>query len=282
MIFCLNGKFIPASQAKVSVLDNGFLYGDGFYDTMRTYDGVVFELKAHLQRITWSAQQMALVLPWTTQTIGTWIKKISARNRLTDARIRVTVTRGMHGTTFGIERRPTLVIMCANIRNNTAIDRYGIRGCTMKLQRVWPEIKTLGLTAMILGKRYATQHAADEVIGISADGNVLEGVSTNIFIVKSNRVFTPKSRILPGLTRKRVLVLARKKNLPVLVKDLPKSALLSADEIFLTNRVREIIPVVRLNGKKVGSGRVGPITKRLMAAYREYVRKYVERHRSDV
>lgn len=282
MIFCINGKFLPARQARISVLDNGFLYGDGFYDTMRVYDGVVFELEAHLKRIASSAQKMALVLPWPMPTIGAWIKTVSARNRLTEARIRVTISRGIHGIQFGIERRPTLVITCEKVTVNRAVSAKGIDACTLTFERLWPGIKTIGMTGMILAARSVAPYGASEVICIGEKNRVREGAFTNVFIVNNGRLLTPKNGIFPGLTRHRVLALARRADLPVLMKDLPRSALGNADEIFLTNRVREIIPIVRLNGKKVGTGRVGPMTKKLMVAYREYVRKYVERHTSDV
>ncbi len=271
MMFCINGKFISEAKAKISVLDNGFLYGDGFYDTMRAYDGVVLELDLHLKRIALSSEAMDLRLPWNTQTLATWILKIVRLNRLTEARIRVTVTRGN-------AHQSTLVITCSSMKNTFAITSAGIHACTVKMSRLFPAIKTLGgLSTMILGERYAALNNADEAIGISADGKVLEGATSNIFLVKNGRLMTPKNGILKGLTRQRILVLARKKGLKVFVKNIPQSALKSADEIFLTNRPREIIPVVRLNGKKVGSGKVGPVTKQLMAAYQEYVRAYVKR-----
>lgn len=283
MIFCLNGTFLPASQAKVSVLDNGFLYGDGFYDTSRVYDGVVFELEAHLKRIGESARKMALVLPWPLERIDSWIKTVIAKNKLKEARIRVTVTRGIHGTTFGVERRPTLVITCAKVRVHPATYTKGVDACTLKSERLWPEIKTIGMTGRMLAARSSLPSGAREWIFIGGKNRVREGAFTNVFLVKNGRLLTPNiGRILPGLTRKRVLALARKEGLSVEVTDLPKSALGRAGEIFLTNRVREIIPVVRCDGRRVGSGRPGPVTKRLIVAYREYVRRYVERHRSDM
>ncbi len=280
MIFCINGKFVPANQAKVSVLDNGFLYGDGFYDTSRVYDGVVFELESHLKRIASSAQKMALVFPWPMKTVGRWIQTVVTKNRLQDAKVRVTVTRGFHGTEFGLEHRPTLVITCARVRMDREVSKKGVAAAFVRAERTWPEIKTIGLTGRMLAARSALPHGAEEVICLGEKNRVREGAFTNVFLVKNGRLLTPKiGRILPGLTRHRVLALARTAGLPVAVRDLPKSALFHADEIFLTNRVREIIPVVRLNGKKVGSGKPGPVTKKLLGTYREYVRKYVERHR---
>lgn len=276
MKVCLNGKLVKEGAAHISVLDNGFLYGDGIYETMRTYGGKILELDLHLKRLAKSAKFVGIRFPCALETLKRWCLHLSQVNRLGESRIRITLSRGANGFDFLTCRKPTLLISCEKLTISRKDSTRGVSVVTMRLTRVLPEMKTLGLTHMMVAYRAAAQQKTKkiyEVILVDEKGFVREGASTNIFVVKKGAVLTPARNILKGLTRDRVIQLSRKLGLKICVQDFTTKALTNADEIFLTNRPREIIPVVYLNGKKVGKGKPGPITKRLMAAYQAYIKR---------
>ena len=291
MLFCLNGRFVVASKAKVSVLDNGFLYADGFYDTLRVYDGVIFELPLHLRRIERTAIALGIDLPRRFEAIarpdaarpngtgevgrGNWLTETVEKNKLREARVRITVTRGIHGRDFAHTKKPTIVITCEKLKKRLRTLK-GLSACMMRFERIVPAYKTLGGLGVLLTVRMeAKKGGCDEVIGMDVRGFVREAATSNVFVVRGGCLLTPKNGILPGLTRARVLQLAKKLGIKTIVKDFRISVLHSADEIFLTNRIREIIPIVRLNDTKVGKGTVGLVTKKLAGAYRVYVKRAI-------
>lgn len=276
MIICINGKWMDEKKAKISVLDNAFLYGDGFYDTMRTYNGKVLELELHLKRLFHSAEVMNIELPWTEKQLRNWIQGTADRNKAKTARVRITVSRGCNTFDFTCTKEPMAVVTCEPLVLNPKDYTVGVSVVTMKLHRVLPEIKTVGLTHMVMAYKDLFPKGIYEALMVSNNGNIPEGASTNLMIVKNGKLITPKSGMLPGLTRKRIMILAKKMGIPVIQKNFKLTTLNSADEIFLTNRPREVIPVAKLNGKKVGTGKPGPLTKKLMAAYQDYIRDYLD------
>lgn len=275
MIICINGKWMDEKKAKISVLDNAFLYGDGFYDTMRTYNGQVLELEFHLKRLIHSAHVMNIELPWSENQLRNWIQGTADRNKAKTARVRITISRGCNTFDFTCTKDPMAVVTCEPLVLNPKDYSDGVSVVTMKLHRVLPEIKTVGLTHMVVAYKDLFPKGIYEALMVSNNGTIPEGASTNLMIIKKGKLITPKSGMLPGLTRKRVMILAKKLGIPVVQKNFKLAALKSADEIFLTNRPREVIPVTRLNGKKVRSGKPGPITKKLMAAYQDYIQSYL-------
>lgn len=277
MIFCVNGKFLPERRATVSIIDHGFLYGDGFYDTMRTYNGVILELPLHLDRIEKYAVQMGIRLSWSRKQMEQWLKEIVRCNRLRDSRVRLTITRGQNHYAFTTSKQPTLTIICERLKSRPQIAR-GISASTIKLQRILPEVKTMSLISMVVAYRAATEHGDFEMIFVGEGNQVREGAGSNVFVVKRGVLYTPRHLILRGLTRRRVIALARTLEISVRIREFTTRFLNNADEIFLTNGLWEIAPVIRLNGKRVGRGNVGPITKRLQDAYRRYVSKYIATH----
>lgn len=276
MIICINGKWMDEKKAKISVLDNAFLYGDGFYDTMRTYNGKVLELELHLKRLFHSAEVMNIKLPWTEKQLRNWIQGTADRNKAKTDRVRITVSRGCNTFDFTCTKEPMAVVTCEPLVLNPKDYTVGVSVVTMKLHRVLPEIKTVGLTHMVMAYKDLFPKGIYEALMVSNNGNIPEGASTNLMIVKNGKLITPKSGMLPGLTRKRIMILAKKMGIPVIQKNFKLTTLNSADEIFLTNRPREVIPVAKLNGKKVGTGKPGPFTKKLMAAYQDYIRDYLD------
>lgn len=277
MIVCLNGTFSSDAEAKLSVLDNGLLYGDGFYDTMRSYDGVILELELHLDRVEKSARLTGITLPYTREQMGEWIQETVKRNGFPASRTRITVTRGVNGFDFLSSKNPTVFVTCEAFVANPEHYERGVTAYTMSLQRVFPEIKTLGLTTMMVAYREILPKGGYEALLVDPLGYVTEGASTNLFVVKDGVLKTPRNKMLPGLTRARVIQLAAELGLPMVEEDFKVEELQHVDEIFLTNRPREIIPVVELDGKTVGAGVPGVITKKMMVAYQDYVLKETRR-----
>lgn len=274
MIYCLNGQCIDARKAYVSAMDNGFLYGDGIYETMRTYNGVILELPLHIKRLTHSAHTIGIDLPWTFKQIEQWSEEIVRKNSLITARVRITITRGTHGFEFlKPPKKPTIFIHCEKLILDPTIYKKGVSASTMYMERLMPEVKMLGLTSQIVAYRNAAKTKDYEKIFINSNNEVLEGASTNIFIVRRGVLITPSRHILPGLTRKRIIAIAHNLKIPISIRRVSLSELKNADEIFLTNRPREIIPIIALNGKKVNDGKPGPISKLLMHAYKTYAKK---------
>lgn len=273
---CLNGKFVEETAARISALDNGFLYGDGIYETMRTYGGKVLEHDLHLERLAKSAKFVGIRLPYSLELLKRQCLRLAKVNRLSESRMRITLSRGTNGFDFLTCRKPTLLISCEKLVVDRKDVEKGVSAVTMRLTRVLPEVKTLGLTHMMVAYRGAAKQKAKkvyEVLLVDEKGFVREGASTNIFMVKKGVIRTPGRNILKGLTRDRVIHLARKLGLKIRLQDFKTKAFASADEIFLTNRPREIIPVVSLNGKNVGRGKPGPVTKRLMVEYQAYIKR---------
>ncbi len=271
MYICINGKIFKEKNAKISVLDNGFLYGDGFYDTMRSYQGKILEHHQHLERLTTSANLMGITLAWSLVDIEKWTRLIVAKNKIKEGRVRVTVTRGSQGFDFLHCDHPTLVITAEELKVESGDYTKGVTAFTLSLQRTLPQIKTLGLTVMIQAYRSILPKGGYEAILVDGSGYVIEGASTNIFWIKNQVLYTTKKNMLNGLTRQRVINLAAKNKIKVKLVEAKVKVLYEADEIFLSNRPREIIPVIKIDQKKIGMGHPGPLTKKIMWLYHEHV-----------
>lgn len=271
MQLCLNGKFLEEEDAWISPLDNGFLYGDGFYDTMRSYSGIVLDLDLHLERIIHSSKALDIPLKWSEFELEKWIKKMAKDTPWDSARIRVTITRGVHGFDFVGATNPTLLITSEEVKLDPRVYEKGISVHSMLLQRICPELKTLSLITMTLAQRDMLSKKTQEVLLVDEKKYVTEGATSNIFMIKDGVLYTPKKNVLIGVSRNRVIELVKRSGLSVQEKNLKMSFLMQADEVFLTNSVREIVPVVIVDGVRIGSGKVGAYTKRIMAFYKVHV-----------
>ncbi len=291
MIVFLNGKFLRDEDAKVSVFDHGFLYGDGVYETLRTYGGRIWQIDEHLRRLEKSCKLVGVGLPWDRKKIGGWVEKTVQKNGfgkwhgqksamrssnagrdlgLQEARIRITVTRGENGFDFVSSKKPTILIQVQKLISPPAeVFKKGVSVVTFKAQRFLPEAKSISLLAMVMGTRFAQQKKAYEAVFVDDADYVLEGTITNIFVVKKDRfgenvLLTPKSNVLAGTTRDLLLKIAKKNGLKALLADFKLKDLYAADEVFITNAPRGIIPVVKIDGKKIGNGRPGAVTLNLL------------------
>ncbi len=303
MIVFLNGKFVKAEAAKVSIFDHGFLYGDGVYETLRTYThevpslgevpswrtggptstaseassigGKIWQLPEHLKRLQRSADFLGLKIPYNLSELARLAEKTVALNGFKESRIRITLTRGENGYDFGSCEKPTLCIQVQELKAEpAAVYEHGVEVVTFAGVRNLPEAKTISLLPLILANRFLRQKKAYEAIFVDGKGlsaRVLEGTITNIFLVKNGVLITPKTGMLSGTTRQFLLKIARQAGFKISEKNMKVRDLYLADEVFITNAPRGIIPVVKVDGRKVGKGRPGTVTKSLMGIFLNYL-----------
>jgi len=270
----INGKFYPESRAKVSVFDHGYLYGDGVFETLRSEGGEVFKLDEHLNRLFNSAQTIKLRVPLTKEEIKEAVKETLKKNRLKSAYIRVSLSRGRGE--LGLSPKscssPNLVIIAKGPKGYPLkLYQKGVEVITVSTRRsdpamLFPNIKCANFLWGILAKIEAEQRDAFEAILLNSKGEVTEGTVSNIFIVKESILITPPTYvgILEGITRNCVIELAKKIGIEVKEEIITCYDLYTADESFLTNTSLGIMPVVKVDGRVIGKGKPGKITRRLI------------------
>ncbi len=281
MLVYLNGKFVEKEQALVSVFDHGFLYGDGIYETMRAYEGTIFLLKKHLDRLKRSARAISLKLPIPLNNIGDRLNESLKANKLRNAYVRLHISRGPGeiGLDPALCPTPTMVITAKPfVDYPSQYYERGVRVAIVKTRRnhplaVSPSIKSTNFLNNILAKVEAIKARAYEGIMLNWEGFVSEGTISNIFLVNKGVLFTPRkdTGILEGVTRDLVLHLAKRKKIIIKESRITPQALLSADECFITNTTMEIMPVTTINRKTIGNGSPGPLTALLHREYRKEV-----------
>ena len=277
----LNGRLVEESQALLSVFDRGFLFGDGVFESMRSVGGVVFRESRHLERLSRSAAGIDLVLPVPASGLATATREVLDRNRRKDARIGITVTRpGRPGDYVEAQGPPSVVIAAARFDGlDPALHRDGVRVAIARRRQIAPEaldpaIKSISRLSSVLARREARQAGAFEAIVLDGTGHLTEGTASNLFIVHDGRLRTAPAPAggLPGITRAAVVELARQASIGFTEERLPAALLATADEVFLTNTSWDVLPVVAIDGRPVGAGVPGPLTRRLLDGYRELVR----------
>jgi branched-chain amino acid aminotransferase len=281
MLVYLNGRFVPKEEAKISVFDHGFLYGDGIYETMRAYGGRIFFLDKHLVRLQHSADSIVLKLPLSLGNIGEALNESLRVNNLREAYVRLHISRGPGeiGLDPSLCPEPTMVITSKPFKDYPA--EYYERGVSVAIVTIRrnhplaldPSIKGTNFLNNILAKIEANKAGAYEGIMLNWEGLVAEGTISNIFHVKSGVVHTPhlKTGILEGVTRGLVLDLARKLQLATIETAVRPQDLMDADECFITNSTSEIMPVTMIENNSIGNGKPGRITAALHQAYRKEV-----------
>ncbi len=282
----LNNKLVPDRKALISVYDHGFLYGDGIYETLRAYKGVVFMLDEHIERLFHSASMVDLTIPRDRKSIKKAVYETLKANKLTEAYIRITVSRGAGPLGLDPDLCPklTFVIMTREFSKYPAeYYQKGIRIAVVKTRRnykmaVDPAIKSLNFLNNILAKIEAKKMGAYEAIMLNYRGYVAEGTISNIFFIKDGVLCTPSMQvgILGGITRSMILDIA--KELKILIKEgrFWKKDLYKADEVFISNTTMEVMPVTGVDDIIIGNG-TGSITKMLHKAYRKKVVNYLKK-----
>ena len=274
----LNGEFVESDKAGVSVFDHGVLYGDGVFEGIRAYGGRVFRLGEHIDRIFAAAKAIALEIPMTKAELSAVVVATCKKNGLTDCYIRLVITRGKGNLGISPSNcgKPTVFCIAAGIKLYT--DEQYEKGMSVitSVQRrnkatiVDPQIKSLNYLNNILAKIEANRAGAAEAIMLNHDGIVTEATGDNIFIVKNGEILTPPVYvgILDGITRRTVIEAAKKEGIPVRETEFTLFNVYNADECFLTGTAAEAIAVTSVDGRTIGSGVQGEVTKRILAAFR--------------
>jgi branched-chain amino acid aminotransferase len=276
-----NGRYAPAHEATVSVFDHGVLYGDGVFEGIRAYNGRVFKLERHLERLFQSAGAIRLVIPIGPADLADVVLETCRRNAIGDGYIRLLVTRGAGD--LGIDprscRRAEIVVIARTVGAlyRRAPDR-GISLATSPFRRnapdaLSPEIKSLNYLNNVLAKIDAADRGADEALFLGADGHVAEATADNIFIVTPRGLATPPTtQSLKGVTRETVMEIAASEGLAVEERSVSLTDVWTAREVFLCGTMAEVVPVGSVDGRTIGTGAPGEVTTGLMRAYAALVR----------
>lgn len=274
----LNGSLIPKSEAKISVLDYGFLFGYGLYETMRCYAGRLFRLDSHLSRLDRSARELGMDLD--IRAIRRGALDVVKANNFPDMRVRITVSIGEGTMTPNLAScgKPTVLVIAGEYHPfppKKYAQGFNVIISSVRKNSRSPVtfVKSTSSMENMMARREARDAGADECLFLNERGCVTEASGSNVFLVESGTIRTPrvKSGILPGVTRAAVFELATRNGLDILETDIRLDQLYVADEAFLTNSLIEVMPLASINGKRIGKGAVGPKTAALTSAYRELV-----------
>src|SRR5205823_1736 len=278
----IDGKFYAEGDAKVSVFDHGLLYGDGIFEGIRFYNGRVFRLEEHLERLWDSARSICLEIPMTRQEMTEALIETIRQNHLQDGYIRLLVTRGVGNLGLNPEqcKNPSVIIIAATIAlYHEDFYRKGLSIVTVATRRsnpasLNPAVKSLNYLNNVMARIEANLAHADEALMLNDAGNVAECTADNDFIIKDSQIFTPPitAGALRGITRSVVFDIAGEFDLEVTEADFTRHDIFVADECFLTGTAAEIVPVVKADGRLIGNGKPGPITTRIIARFRELPR----------
>jgi branched-chain amino acid aminotransferase len=277
----LDGKFVDQADAKISVFDHGLLYGDGIFEGIRLYQGNIFRLDQHLERLEYSAKALLLSMPWTRQEIAEATCETCRQNDLSDGYIRLVVTRGIGdlGLSPWLCPKPSIFIIADKIALYPA-EHYttGLSIVTVPTRRtnpaaLSPAVKSLNYLNNIMAKIEARQAGALEAIMLNDQGYVAECTGDNIFIVHKGEILTPAASqgALKGITRDTIFDIAKEIGVPIREADLTRYDVWCADECFLTGTGAEVIPVVKLDGREIGTAKPGAVTQAVLAVFRRRV-----------
>jgi len=282
MIIYLNGTFVSQEDAKISVFDHGFLYGDGVFEGIRAYNGKILRLEAHIDRLYDSAKTIDLKIPLTKEEMAQAIKDTCIKNDMYEAYIRPVVSRG--NGDLGLDPRkcpvPTVVII-ATPWGAMYGDLYekGLAAITVSIRRtpavaMPPNVKSLNYLNNILAKIEANYRGADEAIMFDTNGYLAEGSGDNIFIIKNGVIATPPTlNNLIGITRTIAIEHTKSLGIPLVEKNLGYFDMYTADEMFVTGTAAEVAPITTVDGRQIGDGMPGPITRQLMALFASKTRQ---------
>jgi len=283
LLIYIDGEYYPKSEAKISVYDHGLLYGDGVFEGIRSYGGIVFQLKEHMDRLYNSAHAIMLDIPLKKEEMIKAILETLRKNNLKDAYIRLVVTRGVGD--LGLDPRkcpkPSIIIITEPTLKlyDEEKRRKGISMVISWVRRdpvdaTTHEIKSLNYLNSILSKIEASNAGADEALILDTRGFICEATGENLFIVKNGMLITPpaSSGALPGITAKVVKKVAERSGYPVVERDITPSELYGADEAFLTGTGAGIMPIREVNKRRIGSGGMGPVTERLLEEFNKVAR----------
>ncbi|MBV9007583.1 MAG: branched-chain-amino-acid transaminase [Verrucomicrobia bacterium] len=275
----VDGEFLPEAEAKVSVFDHGLLYGDGIFEGIRFYNGRVFRLEEHIDRLWDSARSICLDIPMSRREMTEALLETIRQNELRDGYIRQIVTRGVGN--LGLNpaqcKRPTVIIIAATIAlYPEEVYRNGLSVVTCATRRtnpaaLNPAVKSLNYLNNVMARIEANIAGADEALMLNDEGFVAECSADNVFIIKRGEIFTPpiSAGALRGITRSAIFEIAAELGLKVAETNITRHDVFIADECFLTGTAAEVIPVVKADTRVIGNGKPGPISTRMIARFRE-------------
>ena len=278
----IDGNLVDKADAKVSVYDHGLLYGDGVFEGIRVYAGKIFECEAHLRRFFDSAKAIRLTVTFTAEQLKAAMEQTFKANNFSDCYIRLVITRGPGD--LGIDPKKSgkaCVFIITDLINVYPKEMYdkGMAIITSSYIRnhpnaTSPRIKSLNYLNNVLAKIEATDAGVPEALMLNHEGNVSECTADNVFIVRNDVVFTPTTYdgILEGVTRNVILALCRKNGIECYEKTLQRVDIYSADEMFVTGTGSEVMPVTKVDGRTIGTGEPGPVTRKLIRIFHQHVR----------
>lgn len=274
----INGKFFKQNEALISVNEGGFLFGEGIFETMRAYSGAVFRLTEHLERILGSCRFLKLPFKENAQYLEEKINQTLGVNNLSNAYLKLIISSGNKSSLTSTSSSPTLIIIAREFEPYPQrIYKEGFKAITSKIRRnpysPLAQHKSLNFLENVLAKREAEERGKKEAIFIDPQGNLTEGATTNIFLVKQGRVISPalNSMILPGITREVVLEISSNLGIPTEERRVELKELYEAEEAFLTNSLIEIMSLVQVDSHIIGKGVPGPLTQKLKKEYQKKV-----------
>lgn len=278
----VNGEMVPWKDAKVSVFDRAFQYGDGVYEGLRCYDGRIFKLKEHTERLFRSATMVGIKMPMAKEAFNEAVKKVIRENNFRNAHIKPLVSRGT-AWKLGLDPRnttePNIVISARPIGRSMFEAEGGFKLASVSVRKVPamcldPRVKSCNYLVHILARMEALASGGDEAIIYDIHGYVSEGCGDNIFLVKDGALYTPLVQdVLGGITRETVIDLTKRANMKVYVDKLTSYDVYNADEIFLTGSGASIIGVTEVDKREVSGGKVGPVTRKILEMYEREVKK---------
>ena len=278
----VDGEYVSKDEASVSIYDHGFLYGDGVYEAIRAYDGLVFKLREHVDRLYESAKSIKIEIPFHRDEMSRLVIEVLRKNQLRNSYIRIVVSRGRGR--MGVDPRncskPTIVIMVEPREPLFGENVKGISAIVSSLRRTpaWsldPRIKTLNYLNNIMAKIEAIEAGVEEAIMLNEQGHVAETSTENIFVVKNSLVTTPhpSAGVLRGITRDAVISVTRKLGYPMEERAITIHELYNADEVFVTGTAAEIVPIVKIAGRSIGEGKPGPVFSRILEEFKQLIKQ---------
>ena len=296
-VIYMNGEFVKKEDAKVSVYDHGFLYGDGVFEGIRSYNGNVFRLEEHLERLYDSAKSVMLEIPHTFEEMTQLVVETLRQNKLKDAYIRLVVSRGVGN--LGLDpfscAKPNVIVIAEPLSlfpkalYDSGIEIVSVASRRSRSDVLSPKVKSLNYMNNILVKIEASLAGVSEALMLNDQGYVAEGSADNIFIVRKNKLLTPPGYVgaLEGITRNAIMEVAVEKGYQIEEGVFTRHDVYVADEVFLTGTAAEVIAVIKVDGRVIGDGKPGPVTNDLLEAFRELVQQdgvkvYNEEHLNAV
>lgn len=275
MIILYGNQFKKREEAQIDIEDRAYQFGDGIYEVIRVYHGKPFYMKEHLERLERSAKKIRINLPYSLRRLEELLNQLMKQNDFTQGNLYLQVSRGTAPRTHAFPANSTPLLIAYPLPADRPVKEQteGISTITAEdIRWLWCDVKSLNLLGAVLAKQEAYDHHCQEAI-LLRDGIVTEGSSTNLFIVKDGMLLTHPADhfILHGITRKITLQLADQLQIPVSEKKFGKESLFDADEIFITSTTMEICPVVEVDGKTIGDGRPGPLTRQLQEAFKRLI-----------